>query len=37
MRSVKIVVPFPAGWTADVMPRVFADLVVAQNGGIRWW
>jgi tripartite-type tricarboxylate transporter receptor subunit TctC len=24
-RTVKIVVPFPAGGTADVMPRIIAD------------
>ena len=24
-RAVKIIVPFPAGGTADVMPRIFSD------------
>ncbi|MGE0039472.1 MAG: Bug family tripartite tricarboxylate transporter substrate binding protein [Xanthobacteraceae bacterium] len=31
-RSVKIVVPFPAGGTADVMPRVFADWLSRKWG-----
>src|SRR3982751_6293308 len=25
VRSVKIIVPFPAGGTADVMPRIFSE------------
>jgi tripartite-type tricarboxylate transporter receptor subunit TctC len=31
-RAVKIVVPFPAGGTADVMPRVFADWLSKKWG-----
>ena len=31
-RSVKIIVPFPAGGTADVMPRVFADWLSRKWG-----
>ncbi len=31
-RSVKIVVPFPAGGTADVMPRVFAEWLSRKWG-----
>jgi tripartite-type tricarboxylate transporter receptor subunit TctC len=31
-RPVKIIVPFPAGGTADVMPRVFADWLARKWG-----
>ncbi len=31
-RSVKIIVPFPAGGTADVMPRVFAEWLSRKWG-----
>jgi tripartite-type tricarboxylate transporter receptor subunit TctC len=31
-RAVKIVVPFPAGGTADVMPRIFADWLSKKWG-----
>ncbi len=31
-RTVKIVVPFPAGGTADVMPRIFADWLSRKWG-----
>ncbi len=31
-RAVKIVVPFPAGGTADVMPRIFADWLARKWG-----
>ena len=31
-RIVKIIVPFPAGGTADVMPRVFADWLTKKWG-----
>src|SRR5262249_8619855 len=31
-RPVKIIVPFPAGGTADVMPRIFADWLVRKWG-----
>jgi len=31
-RPVKIIVPFPAGGTADVMPRVFADWLAKKWG-----
>src|SRR2546426_10809007 len=31
-RAVKIIVPFPAGGTADVMPRVFADWLSRKWG-----
>lgn len=31
-RPVKIVVPFPAGGTADVMPRIFADWLSRKLG-----
>jgi tripartite-type tricarboxylate transporter receptor subunit TctC len=31
-RTVKIVVPFPAGGTADVMPRIFADALARKWG-----
>src|SRR5262245_23796439 len=31
-RAVKIVVPFPAGGTADVMPRIFADWLSRKWG-----
>ena len=31
-RPVKIIVPFPAGGTADVMPRVFADWLSRKWG-----
>src|SRR5262245_12997316 len=31
-RPVKIVVPFPAGGTADVMPRVFGDWLARKWG-----
>jgi tripartite-type tricarboxylate transporter receptor subunit TctC len=31
-RTVKIVVPFPAGGTADVMPRIFADWLARKWG-----
>lgn len=31
-RSVKIIVPFPAGGTADAMPRVFADWLSRKWG-----
>ena len=34
-RPVKIIVPFPAGGTADVMPRIFSEWL-ARNGGKRW-
>jgi len=32
VRPVKIVVPFPAGGTADVMPRIFADWLSRKWG-----
>jgi len=32
IRPVKIVVPFPAGGTADVMPRIFADWLSHKLG-----
>jgi tripartite-type tricarboxylate transporter receptor subunit TctC len=32
VRTVKIVVPFPAGGTADVMPRLFADWLSRKWG-----
>jgi tripartite-type tricarboxylate transporter receptor subunit TctC len=32
MRTVKVVVPFPAGGTADVMPRIFADWLSRKWG-----
>jgi tripartite-type tricarboxylate transporter receptor subunit TctC len=31
-RAVKIIVPFPAGGTADVMPRIFADWLTRHWG-----
>jgi tripartite-type tricarboxylate transporter receptor subunit TctC len=31
-RTVKVVVPFPAGGTADVMPRIFADWLSRKWG-----
>jgi len=31
-RAVKIIVPFPAGGTADVMPRIFADWLSKKWG-----
>jgi len=31
-RTVKIVVPFPAGGTADVMPRIIADWLSRKWG-----
>src|SRR6202011_1232232 len=31
-RAVKIIVPFPAGGTADVMPRIFADWLARKWG-----
>src|SRR5579863_4419171 len=31
-RTIKIVVPFPAGGTADVMPRIFADWLSRKWG-----
>src|SRR5437870_3496944 len=31
-RAVKIIVPFPAGGTADVMPRIFADWLAKKWG-----
>src|SRR5438105_15346461 len=31
-RPVKIIVPFPAGGTADVMPRIFADWLSRKWG-----
>src|SRR5262249_2788363 len=31
-RTVKIIVPFPAGGTADVMPRIFADWLAKKWG-----
>src|SRR5499426_809799 len=31
-RAVKIIVPFPAGGTADVMPRIFADFLSKRWG-----
>src|SRR5215468_627472 len=31
-RAVKIIVPFPAGGTADVMPRVFAEWLAKKWG-----
>src|SRR5207302_868594 len=31
-RAVKIIVPFPAGGTADVMPRIFADWLSRKWG-----
>jgi tripartite-type tricarboxylate transporter receptor subunit TctC len=31
-RAVKIIVPFPAGGTADVMPRIFADWLTRRWG-----
>jgi tripartite-type tricarboxylate transporter receptor subunit TctC len=31
-RTVKIVVPFPAGGTADIMPRIFADWLSRKWG-----
>jgi tripartite-type tricarboxylate transporter receptor subunit TctC len=32
LRTVKIIVPFPAGGTADVMPRIFADWLTKKWG-----
>ena len=32
VRTVKIVVPFPAGGTADVMPRIIADWLSRKWG-----
>src|SRR5206468_1516836 len=32
VRSVKIIVPFPAGGTADVMPRIFAEWLARKWG-----
>src|SRR5215467_13863404 len=31
-RAVKIIVPFPAGGTADVMPRIFSDWLSKKWG-----
>src|SRR5258708_25969626 len=31
-RAVKIIVPFPAGGTADVMPRIFSDWLAKKWG-----
>jgi len=32
VRPIKIVVPYPAGGTADLMPRIFAERLTAQWG-----
>src|SRR5688572_11305376 len=31
-RPIRIIVPFPAGGTADVMPRIFAEKLAAKWG-----
>src|SRR5260370_29843036 len=31
-RAVKIIVPFPAGGTADLMPRIFTDWLSKKRG-----
>src|SRR5436190_13585942 len=31
-RAIRIIVPFPAGGSADLMPRIFAERLAAQWG-----